>query len=86
MPQNLRWQDWAAIIPLVLSLAGLIWSASEQVTVNAQQGRDIARIDQSMDRLDLAQRDDHIAIVQMQEGIKYLVDRAKEREGKKNDR
>jgi hypothetical protein len=83
MPQNLRWQDWAALIPIILSLAGLIWSASEQVSVNAQQGRDIARIDQSMDRMDSAQREDHIAIVRMQSGIEYLVDRAKEREGKK---
>jgi hypothetical protein len=33
-----------------------------------------------MGTMDSAQREDHIAIVRMQEGITYLVDRAKRRE------
>ncbi len=83
MPQNLRLADLATLLTVALSLAGLIWNAAEQVGVNQRQTQDIERLDSTMAKMDDAQRADHDAIVKMQGGIDYLVDRAKAREGKR---
>jgi hypothetical protein len=80
MFQNLKLQDIGVGITMALAVGGLVFSAASQVNINEQQSRDIDRIDRTMGTMDSAQREDHIAIVRMQEGITYLVDRAKRRE------
>ena len=87
MLQNFKLQDIGLIITCALSLGGLMLGTGKVVADNEQQGRDLVRHedrfalqDQRMDQLDKDQRSNDVAIARMQEGIAYLVERAKKRE------